>query len=53
MTLWVRQKKPVKLGTTLAPEDLESDQDIGGNTAGKTLYKSGYWEVFFKAGGYY
>ena len=32
MTLWVRWKKPVKLASTLDPEDVEGVQDIEGNT---------------------
>ena len=31
MTLWVIQKKPIKLLIDLNPEDLEDAQDIGGN----------------------
>ena len=31
MTLWIRWKKPVKLIITLDREDVEDDQDIGGN----------------------
>ena len=32
MTLWVRWKKPVKLATTLDPEDVKNAQDVDGST---------------------
>ena len=32
ITLWVRQKKSVKLTITLRPEDVEDGQDAGGDT---------------------
>ena len=35
ITLWVRQKKPIDPLIELDPEDLEDDQDIGGNVDDK------------------
>ena len=32
MTSWVRWKKPVKLATTLDPEDVDGPQDLRNNT---------------------